>query len=96
MGGFRASGYAWDELDGVVSSLLACGGHQYPGSEQLTGERSHLCLLHKPSAHGTSHICGILILSLERSTLDHVQPQFLSQVSACCDALFPKVLGLQL
>lgn len=38
----------------------------------------------------------LLILSLERSTLDHVQPQFLSQPSACCGALSPKVLGLQL
>lgn len=39
---------------------------------------------------------GLLILSSDRSTLDHVQPQFLSQASDCCGALSPKVLGLQL
>lgn len=41
----------------MASSPLAWGGHQPPGSEQFTGEQSHLCLLHKPSAHGTTHRC---------------------------------------
>lgn len=34
---------------------------------------------------------GLLILSLDRSTLDRVQPQFLSQASVCCGALSPRV-----
>lgn len=38
---------------------------------------------------------GLLILSSDRSTLDPIQPQFLSHASTCCGASSPRVLGLQ-
>lgn len=81
----------------MASSPLAWDGHQPPVSEQLTREQRHLCLLHIPSARTIQPTdVGLLILSSDRSTLDHIQPQFLSHASTCCGVSSPRVVGLKL
>lgn len=86
----------WDELDGVARSPLAWGGHQTPGSEQLTGEQSHLCLLHKPSAHGTTLRCLAADSLFGQVHTGPCSAPVLEPSISLLQCLAPRVPGLQL
>lgn len=86
--GISASQRVWDELDGVASRPLAQSSSQESKAiSACSTDNQHMV---QPTG------VGLLILSSDRSILYHVQPQFLSQASACCSALSPRVMELQL